>query len=698
MRRSHRSACRKLMLAGTVLTTSNFIAFYASAQESLTRLDTVTVVATKTEQPTFNVPGMVNTIDTSAASIDGATTLSDIFINTPAVQFSGTGRRNGQVPSIRGFSSDSVLVQFDGVRQNYQSGHDGRFFIDPSLVKQVEVVRGSASSLYGSGALGGVIAFETLQAEDLLAPGEETGAEISVNFGSVNNDFTETLKAAKRYQNFDILAALTKADSGDIELGDGNELSADDDLWSGILNANWYADDYQTVSFGLNGYALDAEEPNNPQAGPDDDVGGDNVDKSTKSYTSRLKYAYENSDHAFLNNFSVQAYYTNTDVEETIIVDTALSNPGDVIFRQLETYGVNIDNQTFLSGFGDHVLSYGAEYYKDEQDGGDSGNADGQGDAIPDAESDIFGFYLQDEIQISSLGQVPGELTIIPGVRFDHYKSEDRIGNSQEESQLSPKLATSYRPVKWLNLFGSYSESFRAPNLTEIYSTGTHFSIPTIPPFLLGGTNSFIPNPNLRPESTETFEIGAGLEFENIMRDGDMLQLKGSRYFTDAEDFIDLEVIGATPGPGCCGTSQNVNIPNAKLDGWDIEVSYEAAKWGARLGYVETDGKNEDTGEFLTNIVPPTLTANLEYKMPEHGFSAGWRGRFAKEHNDVNDSDDARSGYGVHDIYARWTPQGLQSLTLNAGVDNIFDKDYETVFAGSPNPGVNLKFGASWRF
>jgi hemoglobin/transferrin/lactoferrin receptor protein len=655
-------------------------------------------VATKTAQPTFNVPGMAETINADDASLDSATTLSDLFLNTPSVQFQGTGRRNGQVPSIRGFTSDSILVQFDGVRQNYQSGHDGRFFIDPSLVKQVEVVRGPSSSLYGSGALGGVIALQTLQAEDLLAPGETTGAEISANYGSVNNDFTETVKAAGRYQNFDILAALTKADSGDIELGDGNELNADDDLWSGILNANWYANDYQTINFGFNGYSLDAEEPNNPQAGLDDDVGGDNVDKNTDSYTARLKYSFENPDHAFLNNFSAQAYYTNTDVEETIIVDTALSDPGDVIFRELETYGINLDNQTFLSGFGDHILSYGAEYYKDEQDGGDSGNANGQGDAIPDAEADVFGLYLQDEITLSELGKLPGELTVIPGLRFDHYESEDRIGNSQEESQLSPKIATSYRPVKWLNLFGSYSEAFRAPNLTEIYSTGTHFAIPTIPPFVLGGTNSFIPNPDLRPESTETFEIGAGVEFENVLQEGDKFQLKGSRYFIDAEDFIDLEVLGATPGPGCCGTSQNVNIPNAELDGWDIEVGYDTVNWGASLGYVETDGRNEDTGEFLTNVVPPTLTANLEYKMPERGFTAGWRSRFAKEHDDVNDSDDARDGYGVHDVYARWNPQDLQNLTLNAGVDNIFDKDYETVFAGSPNPGVNFKFGASWKF
>lgn len=703
MRRANRFACRQLMLAGTVLLSGLTLTGQAKAQESVTRLDTVTVVATKSEQPTFNVPGMVNTIDAEDPSLAGATTLSDLFLNTPSVQFSGTGRRNGQVPSIRGFSSDSILVQFDGVRQNYQSGHDGRFFIDPSLVKQVEVVRGPSSSLYGSGALGGVIAFETLQAEDILQPGQNYGAEISAGYETVNNNLNETIKGAARYNNFDVLVALTKADSGDIDLGGSGELPAEEDLWSGIANANWYIDENQTIEFGLIGYSLDAEEPNNPQVSATDSTAGDTVDKDTDSVTARVGYGYENRDHAFLNNFSAQAYYTNTKVEETILVATALSNVGDVINRDLDTFGFNVDNQTYFepAGFGDHIFSYGAEYYHDRQDGGDTGNANGSGDGIPDANADTFGLYLQDEIIFSELGEFPGEFTVIPGVRFDHFESEDTIGNSQEESQVSPKVAVSYKPQPWLNLFGSYAEAFRAPNLTEIYSTGTHFSIPDPFPGFFGGVNQFVPNPNLRPESTETFEIGAGLKFEDVFQQNDRFQVKGTRYFIDAEDFIDLDVVSTGPSfiPGaCCGTSTNVNVPEAELQGWDIELGYDTERWKFGLGYAETDGRDKTNGEHLTNIVPPTLTTNVEYRFLEQDVTTGWRGRFAKNQDDVNDPADARDGYGVHDIYVRWQPQDIQSLSVNAGVENVFDKNYETVFAGSREPGRNFTLGASWKF
>src|SRR3546814_9576369 len=62
----------------------------------------------------------------------------DILRFVPNVEFLGGPRRTGEVPSIRGFSGPDVIILFDGARQNYNSGHDGQFFIDPSVLKQVE--------------------------------------------------------------------------------------------------------------------------------------------------------------------------------------------------------------------------------------------------------------------------------------------------------------------------------------------------------------------------------------------------------------------------------------------------------------------------------------------------------------------------------------------------------------------------------
>ncbi len=135
-------------------------------------LDTISVTATRNPIKAFEYPGMVSVIGREGIQTRQPSTPDDILKFVPNVEFTGGPRRTGETPSIRGFSGPDVIVMFDGARQNFGSAHDGRFFIDPSLLKSVEVLRGPASSLYGSGGTGGIIEFRTMGAADFLAPGE----------------------------------------------------------------------------------------------------------------------------------------------------------------------------------------------------------------------------------------------------------------------------------------------------------------------------------------------------------------------------------------------------------------------------------------------------------------------------------------------------------------------------------------------
>ena len=132
------------------------------------RADEVTVYGTSNPIAVFDYPGQVSVVSRDDIELLIPSTPSDLLRDVPGVDFSGGPRRTGEVPSIRGLSGDNVLILLDGARQSFISGHDGRFFIDPELISTVEVVRGPASSLYGSGAVGGVLAFETVDAADLL--------------------------------------------------------------------------------------------------------------------------------------------------------------------------------------------------------------------------------------------------------------------------------------------------------------------------------------------------------------------------------------------------------------------------------------------------------------------------------------------------------------------------------------------------
>src|SRR5699024_4251275 len=131
-------------------------------------LEEVTVTATRTKRKVSEVPESISIVDTEQIRTRQAADIGDVLRYLPNVELEGGPRNLGVNPVIRGMGDDRILILLDGARQDFNRGHDARIFIDPSLLKQVEVMRGPASAVWGSGALGGVMSFTTLDATDLL--------------------------------------------------------------------------------------------------------------------------------------------------------------------------------------------------------------------------------------------------------------------------------------------------------------------------------------------------------------------------------------------------------------------------------------------------------------------------------------------------------------------------------------------------
>ncbi len=648
----------------------------------ISAMDTVSVVATKTPNNTFALPAMVTVVDADEPAVAGASRIKDLLRDVPGVEFTGSARRNGQNITLRGYGTEGIVVLLDGVRQKFEAGHDGKFFVDPALLKKVEVVRGPGSTLYGGGALGGVVAFETKSASDLLAPGENSGVAITAGSQSVNDEWLVSASGFMRSERLDVLASVVTRNSADIELGDGSDLESDDEITSGLLKLGYSMTPFSTLKLNLQHYKNDSSEPNNPQSASSTDL----YNKETTSTTASLTYLYDNPANDLLN-VSSRVYYTDTKVEER----QPISNRD--VSRQLDSLGFSLENNSRFSIGREfsQCFSYGFDVYSENQDGSDSSGVNGEAGGIPDAQSDYWGLFLQDEIRITALGSLPGDLFIIPGVRLDNYDIENDAGLSIDESEVSPKLALSYQPQQWLMLFASYAHGFRAPNMTETFATGTHFSISG------SGSNIFVPNPNLKPETNDTFEYGIGMQFQKLLSGDDSLRFKFSRFDTDADDFIDLEV-DFSFFPVCCGTSRSVNISKAELWGYEFEGAYESRRIRVALTYSDVDGKNKETREYLTNTTPATVTANFEVKIPEFGSHVGWRATIVDDHDQVNDPSEERDSYDVHDLYYQWRSVGTNQLSINLGIDNIFDENYERVFAGSLEPGRNyrVQVGYQW--
>ncbi|MDX1581617.1 MAG: TonB-dependent receptor plug domain-containing protein, partial [Alphaproteobacteria bacterium] len=231
------------------------------------QLDTITVSATRNPMAAFDYPGQVSVIDREIIEDISPSSLSDVFQAIPGAEFSGGPRRSGEVPTIRGLSGQGVLVLFDGARQSFLSGHDGRFFIDPEIVQAVEVLRGPASALYGSGALGGVISIRTMTAQDVLEPGERMAGKLSGGFQSVNDEWRGTAMGAWRSENgkIDLIGSGTYRSSGDIALGSGLALPADDEIVSSLLKGTFQPADDLRIALSWQRYGGNSLDPNNPQ-------------------------------------------------------------------------------------------------------------------------------------------------------------------------------------------------------------------------------------------------------------------------------------------------------------------------------------------------------------------------------------------------------------------------------------------------
>ena len=666
----------------------------AADAEAATALDTISVTATRNPIATFEYPGMVTVVGPQQLQTLQPSSPDDILRFVPNVEFSGGPRRTGEVPSIRGFSGPDVIILFDGARQNYDSGHDGRFFIDPSVLKQVEVLRGPASSLYGSGGTGGVIEFRTIDAGDLLAPDETVGAKVSTGYQAANRETLGTFTGfATPVEGLDLVGSVAKRDSGSIELGDGSELDdSDDDIVSGFGKASYSFAEHHRIEGSYLTFRNEAEEPSNGQGLGSDDL----VEKDIRSDTFRAAYSYSNPADTLLD-LDVLAYYTDFKADELRLDDLGGGPEGELLKRDVDTIGFRVDNRSraMLSDTIGTTFTYGGEFYRDVQDGA---SASGDREGVPDADASFYGLFAQAEIAIAEpFGVLPGDLLIIPGLRFDSYESSSDIADGNSEQAVSPRLGLSYLPADWLMMFASYGHAFRAPHFDELYLTGVHFEIPVG----AGVVNRFVPNPDLDPQRTQTFEFGAGLSFKDVLDDRDRLQVKASHFITWGKDFIDLSVtqpelfIECNPFiPGDCdGTTNADNVPKAKLWGSEIEASYDGPRFLASLGWSTIDGEDRDTGEKLGVLTADRLTFIGGVKVPEIDSLVGFRSTFAAEFDKVDDPSEKRDAYDVHDIFFAWQPSEglLEGFRLDLGVDNLFDESYERVFTGVPEQGINFK-------
>ncbi|MEY0431765.1 TonB-dependent hemoglobin/transferrin/lactoferrin family receptor [Providencia rettgeri] len=661
--------------------TSAILGVIASAQAQTTEPspkknhhDVMTVYATGSERDSFETPMMVTVIKNNSPETQTASTVNDILRKVPGIGVTGTSRANGQDIYMRGFDRRGILTLVDGIRQGTDTGHVNGTFIDPALIKQVEIIRGPSALLYGSGAMDGVIAWETVDAKDLLREGQDHGFRVFTEAATGDHSFGFGGTAFGRSDNLDGLFSFVTKETGNVRMSNGDDMKNKETIGNLLAKGTWQIDDAQKLSGQVRYYNNDANEPKNPQ---EINVGSDNlkVNRTTRQRDAQITYQMKPGSQEWLN-FKVTPYYSDINI-------TAKGQGTPYEGRTQKTYGIKADNRSnfYDLPLASHNLTYGSEAYKQKQ------TPYANTTQFPDADITFASGFLQDEISLKDL-----PVSFIVGTRYDHYKATSDGNEDVKKGKWSSKGAVSITPTEWSMLFASYSEAFRAPSMMEMYNDEVHFQMGPI-------VNRWKPNPNLKPESTRTAEYGFGLRFDDLLMERDNLQFKASYFDTKAKDYINTYVTTPDFRNPQNNYTTSINTKRAKIWGWDASMDYKTDYFNWSLAYNHTEGKDESNGKSITSIKPDSVTSNLAVPIADSGFSVGWLGEFTR-HTEFNKASKAeqQAGYAVHDFYVSYQGEGqLKGLGTSVVLGNAFDKEYYSS-QGIPQDGRNAKLLVSFQW
>jgi hemoglobin/transferrin/lactoferrin receptor protein len=709
------------------------IAVVASAEDPA-QLPPVTVLATRTETRADEAPVTVTVFTDRQIEAMLATDIKDLVrfepgvsVQTQPARFGAalgtTGRSGNSGFTIRGLGGDRVLMVVDGVRVpdgfvfGAQSvGRGG--YSDLDLMRSVEILRGPASALYGSDGVAGAVSFTTKDPADLLRPGESFGARARVGYNSSDEGLTKSAIVAGRQGEFSAMLVWTGRDSSETEThGEvtGEELrnvtigaftapgynyalrtlanpqDINSDAWLGKLV--WDFAQGHSLRFTYDSYAMESDARvisgratrfDVPPAGAPAPAATAVLNLIARDTTERERFGldYRLDDVFGLDRAQISVYQQDSTTrqftyEDRVGVDRTRDNTFDN-----EVFGFAADA---AATYGAHRLTFGGDWSETTQKGVRDGAVPPAGEtfptsAFPETDFTLAGLFIQDEISL--LG---GDLRIVPAVRWDSYDlstANDPLypgaRADQSDDHVSPKLGVVWWATDTFGLFGNWGEGFKAPQPSQVNQFFSNIAF--------GYTSR--PNPDLKPETSRSFEIGARVRDLDVAGGRLSAQLVG--FQSDYEDFISQQVVSGAGTPANPAVYQFVNFTDVEVSG----VEAKADIWwdngmSARFAAAYAEGEISDAlgSRQLDTIDPLKVVFGLGYDDPAGRFGGQavvtWSD--AKDAGDTNNlpcfnSANPAAGcavgedFALLDLTGYWTIN--EQVTARAGVFNVFDEKY----------------------
>jgi hemoglobin/transferrin/lactoferrin receptor protein len=682
-----------------------------TASGKTTRLDKITVVS-RTGESAMETMASASHVDQEEIERRMASTPNDLFFSVSGVTIQTDAKRTASAVNIRGLQDfGRVAVIVDGARQDFsRSGHgtSSTFWIDPELIQSIDVIRGPVANTYGSGAIGGVVFFETKDAEDFLHSDETWATSLTGRYETNGKGWTTSATGAYRFSdNFSVLGNIVYRDFDNYKDGNGDTVNGSAfDVLSGMIKTTIRPTDNSKLQLGWVGAHDNWTELSTSTGKPTHDV-----DMDQNTFTAR--YNITDDEKKWLD-LHINASYGQTDLTRTYLNDTVEAGPdgrfdvnvpaGSQSTYDLGTLGLDIWNTSrFETGALSHELTYGGDWVRDDMKTERAG-VSGMDVYTPSGKRTVGGLYIQDKLSWEWL-------EIVGALRYDTYRLDSDVGKVSGD-RLSPRITVGVSPfqegvLQGLQFYGTYAEGYRSPTITETLISGMHPSGVSFP---------FLPNPNLKPETAKTWEFGVNYRTDSLIQANDALRLKAAYFHNDIDDYIkgNEDIMAGDPGcpfipglpfpgPGTPGyvpsCFQYQNYANAKIQGVELESMYDA-DWGY-LGLsasfinghtVSYDGKRED----LDTVPSSQVTGQLGLRFLEDKLLIGGE----VQYNGKPKGNEKARDYTLVNAFARYNVN--DNFKLDFRVDNIFDVDYINALNGVETsvyePGVTFKLAATMRW
>ncbi|WP_127026135.1 TonB-dependent receptor domain-containing protein [Rheinheimera mangrovi] len=655
-----RRTCLSLAIASVFTAT----AVYAD-DDAVNPIEVIVVTASGYEQNLLEAPATISVISAEELKKKSYTDVTDALKHVAGVQIMGGGVE--QSIMLRGMSSDYTLFLIDGkpAQSNEAFGLNGTqagtpiHFLPPiEAIERIEVIRGPASSLYGSDAMGGVINIITKKVHNEFNGSITSEYSRADSSNKVNEDGNQTSLYLNAPLIKDVLSLqLTGAVQNQQEslfLGGDDSAASDPDYSKKNVGSKlgWQLDKDNVLTLG---HSYTEQERS---ATPGKSIAVD----SEASYNKSIKNNYFVTHDGSYGSLLLKSYLNYDSTKNPTRVNETTGN--GISFDVLT---VNSQASYFMDH---HSLSAGVSYENESLEDGASNGL--RPPVVPDANAVVKMDRYQYSLYLEDQWQALDNLTFTFSGRYDD--------NEKFGSEISPKAYAVYNLNDEFVLKGGVTSGFKAPSLRQ---SATDFGSTSRGGVIIG-------NPDLMPETSLNYEIGLG--YHNAEQ-----ELSGSltAYQTNYNDKINRTGRVCLQNEECYykgtyypahqfGYTAYENVDKAELRGVEMTLDYQLLdnlSYRQSYTYTATEQKSGTyAGEPLNDVARHMFNASLDWQAMDKlnlwvqtNFRSKTTGRWQTGTSGSASNGVQYPAYAFTDLGLMYKPQ--EQLSLKAGIYNLGNKE-----------------------